>query len=70
VELEDLPFTIPDYISNLSSWMPRLYSIHRKGPDSDAKDDDSAWSNYSYEQLESVKLSSTNGIIMSYIHNY
>lgn len=60
VELEDLPFTTPDYISSLASWMPRLYSTHRKGPA--IKDDDTSWNDYSYEPLEEVKPSSTNSM--------
>ena len=61
VELEDLPFTTPDYIFNIQSWKPRLYSSHRKGPD--VKDDDSSWNNYSYEPIESIKTSITTGML-------
>lgn len=60
VELEDIPFTTPDYIFNLKSWMPRLYSCHRKGPD--VKDEDISWDDYSYEPVETVTSSTTNGM--------
>lgn len=61
VELGDIPFTTPDYIFNLQSWKPRLYSSNRKGPG--VKDDDSLWNNYSYEPIESVKTSTTTGML-------
>ena len=62
VELEDIPFTTPDYIFNLKSWVPRLYSNNRRGPDVKDDTEDSSWSNnYSYEPLESVEPSTSNG---------
>ena len=60
VELEDLPFTTPDYIFNLKNWMPRLYSCHRKGPDA-VKHDDNSWNDQSYEPIETVNPSATDG---------
>lgn len=62
VELEDLPFTTPDYIFNLQNWKPRLFSVHRKGPG--IKDDDTSWNDYSYEPLESVNPSTTTGLFL------
>ncbi|XP_065883407.1 uncharacterized protein [Dysidea avara] len=57
MELEDLPFTTPNYIFNLKKWTPRLYSS-RSRAGSEVKDV-SPWTEYSYEQVDNLKSSNS-----------